>query len=175
MSHLPRNLSYAPAGRGVILPENLRTQNAARGVETMYSRVSKHFADRADRLIRGQLDHLVQDHVYPLPMHLAANRIVLRNPDEARAVYGLLRQEMLDRGVTRLSPVVSAIDIPRKGRFRVWVDWHKEGGESVDGQGSSAIYCCRDTPAGLRIEMIAYINLSMPELNPRFAALALSA
>jgi hypothetical protein len=37
------------------------------------------------------------------------------------------------------------------------------------------VYYCRKTPDGFRIEMIDYLRLSTPELQPQFAALALSA
>lgn len=175
MSLLRHGLSYSSAVQRVILPRWLLPQSAVKGVKPMYSRVSEHFVNRADRLILGQLDELVMDYVYPLPMHLVANRIVLRNPQEARAVFGLLREELLERGVLRLRPMVSAMDIPRAGRFRVWVDWHELAAEPEKCRSSSAIYYCRHTQAGPKTEMIAYTRLSMPELNPQFAALALSA
>lgn len=40
---------------------------------------------------------------------------------------------------------------------------------------SQAIYYCRVTDLGPRIEMVNYTRLSMPELHQEFEALALSA
>lgn len=141
----------------------------------MFSQVTATLRARADQLMAGRLQDVVQGYTYPLPLHMGAHRIVVRTPDEALAMLGLLRTALIDRGVVQLRPTVTAIDLPRAGRFRVWADWH-ELAIPVDGtRMSSAVYYCRNTGSGLRTEMVAYTRLSMPELNPQFAALALSA
>ena len=90
-------------------------------------------------------------------------------------MFCLLRAAYLERGVIALQPRVTAVDLPRAGRFRVWVDWHELAIPADESRLSSAIYYCRSTPAGLRTEMINYTSPTMPELSPHFAALALSA
>jgi hypothetical protein len=77
--------------------------------------------------------------------------------------------------VVSLQSKVVALDLPRGGRFRVWVDYH----QVIPGQDpslfSSVLYYCSKAATGFRIEMVSYPRLSTPELKPQFAALALTA
>jgi len=130
---------------------------------------------RAAKLLSGQLDDLAAEYIYPLPLDLGRHRVIVRNADEGRAMLGLLRSAMIDRGVVQLRAQLKAMDIVRGGRMRVWVDWHECALSEEESRRSSALYYCRVTPYGLRTEMVAYTRLSMPELNPQFAALALTA
>ena len=141
----------------------------------MFSEVASQLRNRASWLMSEQYDPIMADYCFPLPLHLAHSRVIVRNPDEAVAMLRLQRAAFLERGVVGLTPCVTAMDLPRGGRFRIWVDWHEL---TVSDQGplqSKVIYYCRQTPTGFRIEMVDYTRLSMPELHTQFAALALSA
>ncbi|MCU0826548.1 MAG: hypothetical protein MUE52_03895 [Tabrizicola sp.] len=126
-------------------------------------------------LLQGNYAPIVAQYVYPLPMYLGESRVIVRTPEEATGMLCLLRAAYLERGVVTLLPRVTAVGLPREGRFRVWVDWQELALPAEESRSSSVIYYCRSTPAGLRIEMVNYTRVSMPELNPHFAALALSA
>lgn len=130
---------------------------------------------RADWLVNGRLDDLAADFVYPVPLEFPSDRLIVRTPDEGRALLGLWHQVLRDRGVVALQSKVIALDVPRRGRFRAWVDYYEvvPGKEPV--HFSSVLYYCRRTPTGFRIEMASYPRLSLPDLQPQFAALALSA
>jgi hypothetical protein len=140
-----------------------------------YSQVIAQMRSRADRLLRGNLDELVKDYVFPFPVDLMSTRMVVQTPEEGRALLELQRSTLLDRGVTSLQPDVTAVDLPRTGRVRVWVDWHEVGPAQEVMRVSTAIYYCSVHAGALKIEMINYTRLSMPELKPQFAALALTA
>lgn len=141
----------------------------------MFAQVTAHLCHRAERLWNGKYDAIAAQYVYPLPMYMGESRLIVRNADEAASMLCLLRAAYLERGVIALQPRVTALDLPRAGRFRAWVDWHELAIPAEETRVSSAIYYCRSTPAGLRTEMVNYTRLSMPELKPHFAALALSA
>lgn len=141
----------------------------------MFSELTAQLRNRAERLWNGQYDAIAAQYIYPLPMYLGESRLIVRNADEAVAMLCLLRAAYLERGVVALQPRVTAVDMPRAGRFRAWVDWHELAIPADASSLSSAIYYCRNTAAGLRIEMVNYTRQSMPELRPHFAALALSA
>jgi hypothetical protein len=141
----------------------------------MFSEVASRLRNRASWLMAEQYDRILADYCFPLPVHLDTSRVIVRNPDEAAAMLRLQRTAFLERGVVALTPCVTAMDLPRGGRFRIWVDWHEL---TVSEQGplqSKVIYYCRQVPGGFRIEMVDYTRLSMPELHTQFAALALSA
>ncbi len=141
----------------------------------LYSQISKHLRDRAELLMTGQFDRMVADYLFPLPVFLHSSRLVIASPDHAVQVFSHLRDALQDRGVVALRPKVSAIDLPRTGRFRVWVDWQEIAFPAEGTRVSQAVYYCRATELGLQTEMVNYTHLSMPELNQQFAAIALSA
>lgn len=140
-----------------------------------YSQITSHLRQRAELLLSGQIDRMILDFVYPLPVFLQSSRLLITSPDQARLIFGHLRTALVERGVVMLRPKVSAIDLPRAGRFRVWVDWQEIAFPAEASRMTQAIYYCRTTDLGLQTEMLNYTHLSMPELNQQFQALALSA
>ncbi len=141
----------------------------------LYSQVSKLLRDRGEMLLSGQFERLIADYVFPLPVFLPSSRLVIHTPDHAWPVLSHLRSALLERGVAALLPKVSAIDLPRAGRFRVWVDWQEIAFPATETRISQAVYYFRQTDLGPQTEMVNYTHLSMPELNRQFVALALSA
>lgn len=150
-------------------------QIALKGVSVLYSEVSAQFHNRGDLLLSGQFDALLSSYVFPLPVFLPLHRMILRSPEGVRAILGLVRGALIDRGVVAVRPQINAIDLPRAGRFRVWVDWHELAIPAAGTSISSAIYYCRQTESGLQVEMMNYTRQSMPELSTKFSAIALSA
>lgn len=141
----------------------------------LFSLVSAQLRMRGELLMAGQLDRVVSDFTYPLPVFLQTSRLVIHTPDQAWDIFHCLREALLERGVVALRPTVSAIDLPRAGRFRVWIDWHEVAFPVEASRMSQAVYYCQQTDLGLRTEMLNYTHLSMPELNRQFEALALTA
>jgi hypothetical protein len=141
----------------------------------MFSQLTAHLRHRAELLLGGRFDQVAAQYVYPLPLYIGASRVIVRNAVDATDILCLLRATFLERGVIALQPRVTAIDVPRAGRFRAWVDWHELALPVTETRVSSMIYYCKSTPTGLRTEMVDCTHSSMPELQPHFAALALSA
>jgi hypothetical protein len=141
----------------------------------MHSQIAAQLRSRGDLLLAGRIDALLSSYVFPLPVFLPEQRLVLQGPTEALAVFAILREALIRGGIVALRPNVTAVELPRSGRFRVWVDWRELAMPCGEVSTSSAIYYCRATPLGPVTEMINYTHLSMPELNQQFEALALSA
>jgi hypothetical protein len=167
--------SQTYVGLGPILPRWMRVHSGCMAVAVTYSQIIAEMRRRADRLLADDLDDLVKDYGFPLPVDLLSTRVIVRSAAESRAMLALQRKVMLERGVTQLEPDVTAVDLPRAGRFRVWVDWHEISPGSEVGRLSSAVYFCSVQGGALRIQMIQYHRLSMPEMKPQFAALAMTA
>jgi hypothetical protein len=141
----------------------------------MFQDMARHLADRAEKFLAGQLVDMLADYTTPLPVYLGDQRMVVGGPDQALSMLTVLRDAMLARGVVALRPTVKAVDLPRGGRFRAWVDWHEIAYPASASRWSTVTYYCRRTGQGLQTEMMHYTRQSMPELAPRFAALARSA
>lgn len=140
-----------------------------------YSQVTAHMRRRGDAFLAGRLDDVLKDYVFPFPLDIQTTRVVVQTPQEARAILELQRTKLLQRGVFAMRPEVTALDMPTAGRFRIWVDWHEHAPLPESARLSSSLYYCRAQGSELKIEMIDCFRLSMPELRPELAALALSA
>lgn len=131
--------------------------------------------NRSEWLLSGQLDPVVASFTYPLPIFAASRRIVLTNPDQAlsfcRHVHGALGQ----RGVVALHPKVIAVELPRGGRFRAWVDWYELALPVTGTRLTSAVYYMRAGASGPRTEMIAYQCARQSDCAAQFEDFALSA
>jgi hypothetical protein len=141
----------------------------------MFHHAASFFAHRGDMLLQGRIDEILPTYCFPMVLDLADRRMIVRGPSEAQPMLATLREALLERGVFALRPKVTALDLPRRGRFRVWVDW-QELALPVEGtRMSSVIYYCRQGHGRLQTEMLEYRQMSMPELAVRFQDLALTA
>jgi hypothetical protein len=148
----------------------------ALGITLMkYSGLIAQLRERGEFLLTGQIDRMVESYSYPLPLFMLNKRMVIQSPDHARRILWHLRAALLERGVVALYPQISAVDLPRGGRFRVWVDWQEIAFPAEATRMSQVIYYCRETAFGVQTEMVNYTVTSMAELDSEFEALALSA
>jgi hypothetical protein len=175
MSPSDTQLSYSYAVIGLILPRCSGAQTALEAYFMQYSQVTSFMAERGELMLSGDMDTIATAYIYPLPVFLTNRRLVVGAPYQASAMLRLQRLSMIRRGVVAVRPKVTAIDVPRNGRFRVWVDWLELAIPSEGTRSSSAIYYCSNQPSGPKIEMINYTRLSAPELEPQLAALSMSA
>lgn len=141
----------------------------------MHSQIEAHFRSRGDLLVAGRIDAFLDNYVFPLPIFLPTERLLLSGPQEARVLFALMREALIRNRIVALRPEVRAVELPRAGRFRVWVTWHEVPMQDGVPRSSSAIYFCRVTSLGSRVEMVNYTQVSMPELAQQYEALAMSA
>jgi hypothetical protein len=141
----------------------------------MFSHVSDQLTCRARWLLSGRIDEIVAEHRFPLPVDIGPSRLVIRTADEAAMLLRHLGAAYGSHGIRALLPKVTAIDLPRSGRFRVWVDWHAGLMTGPARQIASVIYYCRQVPSGLQIEMVDCTSMLLPGLQPELTALAMSA
>jgi hypothetical protein len=175
MSLAGKNMSQSYVAQWVILPRWINIQNVLGTLFMLYSHVASHLRARGELLLSGQFDRMIAGYNFPLPIFLHSSRLVIHTPDQAAVVFSQLRDALSERGVVALRPSIAALDLPRAGRFRVWVDWQQIAFAAESTRISQVVYYFRDTDLGLRTEMLNYTHLSMPELDQQFAALALSA
>jgi len=150
-------------------------QNGLKGVLVSFAQILALLQGRSECLLSGQLDPLLCGFTYPLPIYVPTRRIVLGNVEEARSFCQVIRTALCDRGVMALQPKVTAMELPRGGRFRVWVDWYELAMPVEGTRLTSATYYLKAGSAGLKTEMIAYTSLSMPEVCAQVEDLMLSA
>ena len=125
-------------------------------------------AERQDRvntcatsLTAGRYDLMAQGYDYPFPAFLNGQQLVLTTPAAACSLFGLFHAAMRAEGLTRLNSVIVAEEIPRHGRFRLWVDLIGDGPEATGVFLARSILYCRCAPGGDRVEMLELSNLSL--------------
>jgi hypothetical protein len=175
MSQIDGAMSQTYVALSMILPRWSLVQIALKGVSMPVSLISAHLSRRGDLLLSGRIETLLSTYSFPLPVFLEERLLLIGSEDHAREILGHVRLSLTARGIGRMQPKVTAVELPRAGRYRVWVDWH-EPGAAPDGPGlSQAIYYCRDTEDGLRIEMVNYTRLGQRGRNQQIEVLALTA
>jgi hypothetical protein len=93
----------------------------------------------------------------PLPVYLGDTRVLLRRSEAIEEFFGILGNALKERGVTRIEPELLAEELPRGGRFRLWVRWHDRSGAEAPLPPGDSIYYCRNLPNGdHRVEMVHY-------------------
>jgi hypothetical protein len=129
----------------------------------MFGKVQALLEWRATLLLSGRFDDLASTYFIPKVAFLEGRQLVLTEPEDMVAVLRELATKLRLRGVVRLIPSVKALEIPRNGRFRVWVHWEEISGSPANDGTSDAIYYFRETEAGLRSEMVDFSRVSRPE------------
>lgn len=105
-----------------------------------YSQITTHLRQRGEALLSGDTGRMVGDFLYPLPVFMQSSRIVITSPGHARVIFDHLRKALVGRGVVTLRPTIAAVDLPRAGRFRVWVDWQEIAFPVEASRMSQAVY-----------------------------------
>lgn len=120
--------------------------------------------DRLDMIISGLADDFTAGRFQaaaaccaePFVLHLEQHLIPVSN--QAALIAGLrsYRRLLQDHGVIRVTARVVAEEIPRRNRFRFWVDWHYHGREGRRDYHSHSIFYARNTTEGIALEMAQF-------------------
>lgn len=138
----------------------------------LFSQVQALMRQRGEALLGGRFDTLTATYRFPMPLFLRRQRIVVQDRDEATGMLAMLQGTLAESGVRALLPQVRAMDIPRSGRFRVWLDWHTSSPRVPDSLIGSMVYFLQAQGSDFRFEMVACNHLSMPGLAPRLVTMA---
>jgi hypothetical protein len=141
----------------------------------MFDLVMSELELRGQALMAGRLESISRGFTFPLASYLETRQVIVASPNDMQAVLARMREELVRRNILRVSPEISALEVPRGGRFRAWVRWHEISADRQQDRVSDVIYYSRLTETGFRTEMMHYTRLSMPELRDTFASLAMTA
>jgi hypothetical protein len=129
--------------------------------------------DHIDFLARhfsaGHYDRLVDTYVFPLPIYVNQSAAVAASGRDVWAFFQSLHALMRASGFDRLSGRITSVELPRRGRFRLWVDWTGDGHAGARPLFRSICYNLGDLSAH-RTEMITIEDISWPDLRQLVAA-----
>jgi len=123
-------------------------------------RMTAFFGLLGEHFVAGRLAEAARAWSFPCPVEIDGQLVVMRSAEVFEAYLAERREVALAAGMTALTPRVSAIEMPRKGRFRVWLRWVTRYGESVQEEDHGTVYFMAFTPDGrLTIEMMDIVQL----------------
>ncbi len=130
----------------------------------MYQNIQELIQWQSDLLLAGRFEDLSREYDYPVALYLKSSSLPIRDSEHLIAILKLTRQSLIRRGVTKIVAKVIAMDLPRKGRFRVWVDSVEQNacGQTLFRAGS--VLFCRIGRQGIRTEMVQFWQCAMPEI-----------
>ena len=116
---------------------------------------------RAAALSSGRYDLMVNEYCYPLTIYLDGVPTVVQGPSDVWAFYQSFHSAMLAEGFDRLTARVTAEDLPRSGRFRVWTEWSAQGPKKMQTIIASTICYCTQLTSGEATEMLEFTKLAL--------------
>jgi hypothetical protein len=142
-------------------------ENEPKGTIAMLSALHARRQEHADfcaaAMSSGRYDLIVDQYRYPFTIYLHGTPHILQSERDAWAFYQTVHSAMRSEGFDRLTARVTAEDLPRSGRSRVWTDWVGQG------QGKSRVilstinYC--SVVAGRRMtDMIEFTRMTLPDM-----------
>ncbi|TNC52039.1 hypothetical protein FHG66_04370 [Rubellimicrobium rubrum] len=132
--------------------------------------VTPLFVRLGELFVKGRLDEMSRHFAFPCPIEIEGGLVVIRTPKVLEAFLATRRSSALLAGMTQMTPRIAAIEMPRKGRFRVWLRWEYIFEDVCLPDEYGSVYYLAQKPWGeLMIEMVDSVRV------PPYAAQAQSA
>lgn len=139
----------------------------------MFAKMQELMDWRVSLLIGERFDDLAGEYLYPLALYQGdSHRVVVDQAGMADSLAKLrVKQKAL--GITGVTARVTAVDLPRNGRFRVWVSYREHGPLGEELATVDVVQYCCETSRGIRTEMTEYSRCSLADqaTEPKVAAI----
>jgi hypothetical protein len=113
----------------------------------------------AAALSAGRYDLLVEDCTFPMTVFIEGRSRVFATERELWAFYQGIHSSLRAAGFQRVTARVTAEDLPRGGRYRVWTDWIGQGpGKIATTVAATICYCSHKTHLPVT-EMVEFTRL----------------
>lgn len=123
-------------------------------------RVTAFFGTMGEQFVAGRLHEFARPWTFPCPVETDGQLVVMRSSEALEAYLAERRRTLIAAGLTAMTPRVSAIEMPRKGRFRVWLRWTLHFGDQAEEENHGTVYFMAFQPDGrLTIEMMDIVQL----------------
>ena len=127
--------------------------------------VTAFFGLLGEQFAQGRLEERASNWTFPCPVEVGGQLVVMRGPEVFVTYLAERRSAALNRGLTAMTPRISAIEMPRNGRFRVWLRWVFLYGDRVEEEDYGMVYFMAAAPDGrLTIEMMDAVQLPVEGL-----------
>lgn len=113
----------------------------------------------------GRMAPIASSFSEPFTLHLEDTLISLQSRTSCQVALHRYRRLLHRRGVTAIIPRIAAQELPRRNRFRTWVEVvFYAGTERLPNQSKSIFYGRLDGER-LNVEMIHFLTFAQPEVK----------
>ena len=110
--------------------------------------------------VAGRLREITRFWSFPCPVELEGELIVMQDADALEAFLRRRREEARQNGLRAMTPRITAVEVPRGGRFRVWLRWSYLLGDRLQEDVNPSLYYMLRKPSGeLSIEMMELVRV----------------
>lgn len=113
--------------------------------------------------MEGRYSDMVGAFDLPLALQVGHEMMVVGSAQEFSDTMARYCGELQALGVTGLTLRQTAIELPQRARFRIWVEMDHLFGQDVLSGADQMILYCRQSEQGLRIELLQCVRLAFLE------------
>lgn len=113
----------------------------------------KHISMISAHLSAGRYEQLTPRFSFPAPVFVNDSAAIMANPTQIWGFFESLHTLFVTAELPQFSAEVAAIELPRSGRFRMWVDWVAMGPNGAKHAMRTQTFN-RGTHADYKIEML---------------------
>jgi hypothetical protein len=133
----------------------LTNQSNTQGLHALMTAAAPDLATKLSRIFDARAaDALCAHYTFPLPVQMGETLQVFQRPQDLGRAFSDFRTRNAALGLTQPNARIAATELPRNGRFRVWVDWTYQDATSGTSLRERAIYYCSQIGRSTGIEMI---------------------
>ena len=136
----------------------------------MLTRFEEYLKSAAILFMAGRQTTVAEVFSQPLALHIEEAFVLLQSHGALEDTLQRYRCLLKRQGITAVVPRVAAIEIPRRTRFRAWVDMVFYAGTQRQHDSSSAIFYGHVTETMFRIEMLHFIEFAHPQMKKMIPA-----
>jgi hypothetical protein len=118
---------------------------------------------RAAALSAGRFDLLLPDYAFPLMLYVPDAPPRSIGPQQLLTLYRAFHEGLAALRAGRIVARVTAEDLPRRGRSRLWVDWLAERPAEAPHLMARTVCYRREAGGQTRTEMVEFTFLDLPE------------
>ena len=124
-------------------------------------------------LFQGRFADMLPRFDLPLAVQVGADMTVLSSQMQFIDAMANYRDDLIASAVTALVVRMTAVELPRQGRFRIWADFDHHRAIGVDKSADQVILYCRQEQGDIQVELLHCTRLAqLAEAIPNRARLA---
>ncbi|MEO0390661.1 MAG: hypothetical protein AAF218_06940 [Pseudomonadota bacterium] len=125
-----------------------------------------YFETHAAQMLNSDLQSAAARLAFPAAIYIGKHLMVLSRAEDAEAALHVFQRTLVFNGVRHMHCEVDAVELPRAGRQRAWVQWSYQNAAGQELRRDQVMYVLRnaDAPHTAQIEMMEYTALAFPAL-----------